>query len=229
MNIVRVVRNNKLLSQTFFSFGGCDESLISFDDKDVIKDNTPSSVAFVNQGSKVLKLVKPRSWHEIGKFFYGRSRMSKELKGNHLLRSLGLSVANIEAYGYGLPAKPYEYLGFFLMENLYNRGCKSAEQVFSQETLNADERKEFFVSFLADFQLMITNRINFSDLTLSNVFLSESHKPIWIDTGVTLYSALSKKKFNLKCEYTLNRFLRRHQQDLNEAEKGLIKEILLKL
>ena len=217
-------------SQIFIGCCNSDQvgSKINVVKEDIIRDYNASLVAAIADDQWILKLVKPRSIHEYFKMLWFASRASKEVKGNFLLKSIGIDVPQIVEYGYGfIPASNYHYIGFIVMENLRLRNFDDAQEMMHRGSFETETRKIFFAKLCKDIATMRANRVVFNDLKLGNVFSDENGDAIWIDTGVSCYSLLKSNKFRSKHNFSLNRFLKRHEKILNESEVKQIKSLLI--
>ena len=195
---------------------------------DVIKDNAPSLVCKINQGEYILKCVKPRRIHEFSKMLWGRSRLSKEIKGNFVLKKLGLRTPEIIDIGYGfIPTLGYKYLGYYIMDNIENTGFLNADHLIKGNYLSKENRQIFIHNVFNDLKVMMEHGVIFSDLKLKNIHSDLEGNTNWIDTGITRYSIYNKKKFAKKFNGTLQRFLRISSDYLYEEEKELFLQLTI--
>ena len=211
MSLISIIKDNQYLEAKFLSSFSVKKREVHFSSSNILKNDNRSLVSLVKGSDTILKMVRPRSWHEYGKYLYGRSRISKELKGNKMLKSLGVAAPKILLYGYGFPFYGQNYLGFMIMENLESKGIFEAKKLFLLDKLSDAQRGDFFEGLLCDLRLMKDNRLIYSDLMLDNIFVDRDMKPVWIDTGVTKYSNFSEKKFKAKNQYAINRFIKVHE------------------
>ncbi|MAD44736.1 MAG: hypothetical protein CMI02_17575 [Oceanospirillaceae bacterium] len=194
--------------------------LIQVHADNVIIDHKPSLLAKNPGQTTVLKLVKPRKKIEYIKMLYNHSRLTKEVKGNELMKSLGFRVPAI--YESGITLMPFmlpEYLGYYVMEDLHEAGFTEVIHHLSNEATPAEERRSMLAQVRAGLKTMADHRIVFSDFHFDNVLVNDQGVMAWIDTGVTYYPAYRRnfeKKFNFTIKRLLNSGYGRH---LNDAEK----------
>jgi predicted unusual protein kinase regulating ubiquinone biosynthesis (AarF/ABC1/UbiB family) len=77
---------------------------------------------------------------------------------------------------------------------------------------------------------MRDNRIVFSDFHLDNIFANEVGDINWIDTGITTYSPINEKKFHLKYNQSIIRYINYEYEGeilLSQNEKAIFKELLI--
>ncbi len=196
--------------------------------KNIVKNDVPSLVAVDEENQLVVKMVKPRSWHEVVKLLWGRSRLHKEVNGNNLLRSLDIKTANIKGIFVGLiPTRKYQYLGFYLMDDLHYQGYEDAFDCLRFKQLNKASRERLINNFYDDLQKMKGKRLLFADLKLNNVFSDSDGNIAWIDTGVCCYGSFSKARYKQKFNHSLDRFFRIYQSWLSESEIAKIQSLKL--
>lgn len=226
--ITRIKKDSGFLPQLFYRLAPAGSSgSVVFNIVNIIKEHTPSTIALLDDQSKVLKLIKPRRWHEYIKLLTARSRLSKEVRGNFILRSLGIGVPKIYEYGLGLfPTRQYKYIGYYVMENLNMSSYEDVSSLIWGDKLSDQVRYQLFENVFNDILIMRDNRIVFSDITYGNIFSDKEGKIIWIDTGVTTYSRFNNKKFKEKYNFSLNRFLTIHKDSFTEKECERAKAIL---
>ena len=211
--------SNEPKSQSFFTTFSQSGLPLSHSLESIIRDATPSTVAITRQDHHILKLIKPRSWHEYFKMFWGHSRYHKEIQGNYLLRKIGLQVPEIYETGIGSPATQYEYLGFYIMENLQKRGFDTLLSRLESGSLTPEKRNQLFGDMLAGLQRMKHHRIVFTDFHLENVMVNDNDELVWIDTGVTRYHWYSKPLFRKKLKRSIKRLLSYHGGDFFNAQE----------
>lgn len=227
-NLVKVTNGNTEVPQLFFrkryntTQYPSEYTLIK-----TLKNHTPSLVAICNHKGLVLKLIRPRKYHEVVKLLWNHSRLSKETRGNRTLSKLGLNVPTIHEAGFGLiPAKKYEFIGYYLMDNLSEKGYDEVFNIF-QEKISEELREKLFNEILNGLKLMQYNRIVFTDFTLGNVFGNTNGELIWIDTGVTHYNKISQSKFIKKNNNSMERLARIHKDLLTQQEKIKVRTLLM--
>jgi len=193
----------------------------------IIHDSPPSIVAITQEDQHILKLIKPRSWHEYFKLFWRHSRYHKEIKGNLLLRRIGLQVPEIYETGIGLiPTSHYDYLGFYIMENLKKRGFETVLDYFRDPDLSPAYRQKLFASMIADLEKMRKHLVLFNDLHLRNIMATPNGEIAWIDTGVTHFHWYSRKKFQKKFRDSVSRLINYYDDNLlNESELQRLKAL----
>ncbi len=228
--ITKVSVCGKVVPQLFFrrTYKEKAPADLSYDIDKVLQDHTPSLVGVTNQKDIVLKLIRPRRWHEIAKLFWGHSRVSKEIRGNFKFQDLGLNIPEIFESGYAfLPVTHYEFIGYYLMENLATKGYDEVFNLFHQEDLTSELRKMLFSQICDGLKTLQNNRIVFTDFTLGNVFGGEDGSLFWIDTGVSSYNRLEQNKFIKKNNQSIERFVSIHNDLLLEEEKQQIRQLKL--
>ena len=193
----------------------------------IIQDSRPSVVAITREDQHIMKLIKPRSWHEYFKLFWRHSRYHKEIKGNLLLRRIGLQVPEIYETGIGLiPAARYGYLGFYIMENLEKRGFKTVLDYFEDPKLPQEQRQQLFDSIVSSLEKMRENLVLFNDLHLRNIMATPSGDMAWIDTGVTHFHWYSRKKFQNKFRSSVSRLINCYDGSLfSQSEQQRLKAL----
>lgn len=229
LNIVKINIEKIAVPQLFFRFTTTLKNAPgSYQLDKILQDHTPSLVAISDHNDLVLKLIRPRKIHEIVKLLWRHSRLSKEVNGNSRLAGLGLHVPEISEVGYALmPAKRYEYIGYYIMENLSQSGYEEVFELFHQTDLSIESRSKLFTAIYEGLLLMRDNNVVFSDFTLGNVFGDRKGKLIWIDTGVTSFSRLNQKKFEQKYNFAVRRFIKIHQELLLASEIQQAQSLLI--
>jgi serine/threonine protein kinase len=199
--------------------------------KKILVDHTPSLVGTLKESKFIIKFIKARSWHEYLKLLWNRSRITKEIRGSKLLEGLNLNVPKIHETGFGIiPSMKYEYLGYYIMENLYLSGFKELSKLIKKEEFSNDIRRKVILSIYEGLKVMRDNRIVFSDFHLDNIFANEVGDINWIDTGITTYSPINKKKFHLKYNQSIIRYINYEYEGeilLSQNEKAIFKELLI--
>lgn len=174
----------------------------------VLIDHNASLVAVLPKSDLVIKFIKARSWHEYLKLLWNHSRLTKEVKGCSLLRSLGLRVPEIYEVGYGLiPSPRHKYLGYYIMENLTKSDYHELSRLIKDNMISSSIRKKIMQSVHDGLKTMRDHNIVFSDFHLDNVFANQSGDLAWIDTGVTTYKTFNKEKFRKKYNHSINRYI----------------------
>lgn len=196
--------------------------------EDIIIKNTAALIGTSDQQRNIVKLIEPRKWHEIAKMFWNRSRVHKEVRGNRLLKAIGVRVPCIHVYGIAyLPSFDYRYIGFIQMDNLIYQGAQDASHLlYWDNKLPVDIRERVYGNIIADLKKMRAHRIVFSDLTLGNIMVYADGTIAWIDTGVTQYSVFNTSAFTKKFAYSINRFLDIHRNVLTESEFSLFQPLI---
>ena len=198
-------------------------------DKSLIIDHKPSLVGYDVHSQRVIKLIKARTWHEYLKLFWGHSRAHKEIVGNQIMRRLGFRVPEVYRIGYGLlPSMNFQYLGFYVMENMSEQGFVPVRDLIDQGKLVGSERQAVITEVVDGLKKMQAHRIVFTDFHLENVMLNPKGELAWLDTGITTYSIFKQKKFLKKNNYSLERLIRYYRQDyFSDTEQSLIRTLLL--
>ena len=198
--------------------------------KIVLTDNAPSTVLVTEQDQHILKLIRPRKWQEYFKLLWGHSRYQKEIKGNYMLRKIGLQVPEIYETAIGIiPTARYRYLGYYVMENLSKRGFSTLLSQFKNPDLSVDERQQLFEKMLAGLKRMKLHRIVFTDFHLENVMVNQSGELAWIDTGITHYPWYRAHLMRGKLKKSIERLARFHGNDFFTAhEKQSLKSLVNK-
>ncbi len=81
-----------------------------------IKNDEISRVIETTQGY-VVKNIKPQTWHDYLRVFFGTSKISAELRSCIFLQNLGLRVLNILEYGMAfIPRHLWGVLDYYLMK-----------------------------------------------------------------------------------------------------------------
>ncbi len=221
MNISRIQTSDEY-RQSFIHFKPQNVRSLHFRNSDIIKDNNPSLVCKIDRKNYILKCVKPRRFHEYFKMLWGRSRLTKEINGNYFLRSIGLMTPDIIDIGYGLiPIKGYRFIGYYIMKNIEESGFYNSDWLIKEHKLSDENRSRFIKNVHDDIKLMLQHHTIFSDLKLKNIHADLSGNTNWIDTGITRYHQLNQKKFKLKFNGTLDRFLKISDKELSLEEKKL--------
>jgi serine/threonine protein kinase len=200
--------------------------------KNILIDHTPSLLGTLEESELIIKFIRARSWHEYLKLFWNRSRITKEIKGNKLLAGLHLNVPKIYETGLGIiPSMKHEYLGYYIMDNLSQSGYQELSKLIKDGALNEPMREKIMCSVYEGLKVMRDKRIVFSDFHLDNIFSNDNGKIVWIDTGVTTYQVLNKKRFINKFNYSITRFIfycRDRGNTLNNQELLLFNKLLIK-
>jgi tRNA A-37 threonylcarbamoyl transferase component Bud32 len=192
-------------------------------------DHTPSTLAHLVRGEAVLKMIKARSWHEYVKTWWGHSRLFKEVKGNHRLKSLGLNVAEIFEIGFKLIPDEDRYIGYYIMQDLESVGASEAYSELLKGNISGRMRSALFNRLVKELRKMREFGIVFSDCHLKNIFVKNNGEIIWIDTGVTCYLNPKGKRFKKKFNYSIERFAGYHNNPaaMNAEESELIRSLLI--
>jgi len=231
MNIIKVILENGNSTQPFLRFTYTNQSktkLHRIHIKKSLVDHTPSLVAVSNENNLVLKLIKPRRSLEIAKLLTGRSRLSKEVRGALLLKKHGFKTPTIHEVGYGLfPTKPFQFLGYYLMDNLDNLGFTEVFKLYQSTNLDKALREKSYCNIIGGLRYLRDHHIGLFDFTLGNVFANDSGEIMWIDTGTSLYRKATPK-FKLKYNHSIERFIRIHKDLLNDQEVTLARQLLFK-
>lgn len=194
--------------------------------KTVIKDYIPSLVIAMPEEKAILKLIRARKWVEYVKLLWNRSRASKEITGNNLLKKIGVHVPAIFESGLGLfPAKGYQFLGYYIMQDLQCQGFENSRFLFLENRIKPEQRRAFLDNVLKDVRKMRDNHIVFNDFKLENIFCNDAGDTVWIDTGVTYYPAYRQMKFIKKHNDAIDYFLLHHEKFLTTDETGDVKKL----
>jgi hypothetical protein len=201
--------------------------------KTILIDHTPSLVATLQESGLVIKFIRARSWHEYLKLLWNRSRITKEIKGNQLLKSIGLRVPKIHETGFGIiPSKRHEYLGYYIMDNLSHSGFQELSKLIIEEELDDLMREKIMFAVYEGLKVMRDHRIVFSDFHLDNVFANGIGNITWIDTGITTYNPINKKKFCFKYNQSITRYINYEYEGkilLSQDEKAIFKKLMITL
>ncbi len=202
------------------------ESYLDVSGNPVIKDYIPSLVIAMPGEKAILKLIRARKWVEYAKLLWNRSRASKEVAGNRLLKKIGVKVPEILENGLGLiPSGNYQFLGYYIMEDLQCQGFENSRFLFLNETIRAGQRQVFLKNVIRDVRNMFNNRIVFNDFKLENIFCNADGETVWIDTGITLFSGFRKRKFIKKHNEAIDYFLHHHEKFLDVEEIAAFKNL----
>lgn len=214
-------------SQSFIATSHQADHTLNHQVDQVLCDANASTVFVTRKDQHVLKLIRPRRWHEYFKLLWGHSRYQKEIKGNRLLRNIGLNTPEIYETAIGLmPSSRYQYLGYYVMENLNKRDFVT---LFSYlETLSPDnsERQTLFDIVIDGLTRMKAESIVFTDFHLNNVMVNQKGEFIWIDTGVTHYPWYRKHLMRKKLQHSIQRLIQFHGEDFfTEQEKRVLESV----
>ena len=197
----------------------------------VLVDHIPSLVGILKDSGLVIKFIRARSWHEYIKLLWNHSRITKEIRGSELLQKLGLNVPKIHEVGFGImPSKKYEYLGYYIMENLTPSGFQELSKLIKEDAIDDVIREKIMIAVYHGLKDMRENHIVFSDFHLDNVFANDSGDIVWIDPGVTTYTKFNEKKFRDKFNYSINRYIfycSDRGNTLTDKETALFRSLLL--
>jgi serine/threonine protein kinase len=198
----------------------------------VLVDHTPSLVGTLEESEFIIKFIRARSWHEYLKLLWNRSRITKEIRGSKLLAELNLNVPKIYETGLGIiPSMKHEYLGYYVMENLSQSGYQELSKLMKDGVLNEPMREKIMYSVYKGLKVMRDKRIVFSDFHLDNIFSNNNGDIVWIDTGVTTYHILNKKRFIDKFNFSITRFIfycSDRGNTLNNQELFIFNKLLIK-
>ena len=138
-----------------------------------------------------------------------RSRLSKEVRGNELMRSVGIRVPEIKESGYHpFPVTTKRFLGYYIMENMTREGFVELGEVLKDDDFDASMGKLVLQNVIRDIRSMADHSIVFSDLHLGNILINKQGDTAWIDTGVTHYSFGRGYKFPRKFNDSIKRLLK---------------------
>jgi len=230
ISITTIIHDAPSVSQQFlkFSWDGKKRAIDALKNGKLIRDYNASQVIALEDSQQILKLVKPRRMLECVKLLWAASRANKEVQGNLLLSNLGIGVPELVDFGYGFfPGNNYRYIGFMVMEDLSARDCEDVRDMMKKPEFNEVSRNHFFSRLYKDIITMRDHHIIFNDLKLGNMFSDLSGNLVWIDTGVSRYAFYQNKKFKIKYNFSLNRFLERHKDVLSDKEKEQISCLIL--
>lgn len=198
----------------------------------ILVDHKPSLVASLNGSDFIIKFVKARSWHEYMKLLWNHSRITKEIKGTSILQKLGLNVPAIYEVGYGIiPSLKYEYLGYYIMENLTHSGFQELSGLIKDGAIDDTMRNKIMLSVHDGLKIMRDNRAVFSDFHLDNIFSNNDGEITWIDAGVTTYNKMNEKKFIKKFNYSITRYMfycNDRGNTLSQKETDMFNALLIK-
>ena len=203
-----------------------DFSVLVPEDYDIILQSKRSFVVRLKSTNDILKVVKPISYHEKMKFFWCRSRIHKEIRGNLYLASLGFRVPKIFCSGYSLfPFGFNEGLGLYIMENLNLNGFINIDEAIYAKKIDKQTRIEFFTRFIEELNTMSKkSRFIYTDLTLGNVMYNPKTKEVaWIDTGLSSFSKAVQK---IKFKNSIIRFVDIHNQHLEDPEAAILNQYI---
>ncbi|MDK2779424.1 MAG: hypothetical protein KYX62_17405 [Pseudomonadota bacterium] len=193
----------------------------------ILEERRPSLLTLTHNGERVLKLIKPRTWHEYFKLFWFHSRVSKEIKGNRTLASIGLRTPTIYEAGISIfPARDFRYIGYYCMENLSSAGYQEVYRYYKSLDDNSELRARITENLIHDLLEMRRHSIVFSDLHLNNVFADEQGKICWIDTGIIKFRSDSSARFRKKYDQSVIRLLDfyRSEKVMTDQEKQLVRQ-----
>jgi tRNA A-37 threonylcarbamoyl transferase component Bud32 len=180
--------------------------------EELIIDHTPSTVGYANSRKSIIKLVKPRSWHEKIKLAWGHSRIDKELQGFKSLQKLNIRTPEILYYGFRpLLSFRQKYIGFHITENLSLRGDIECYSLFCDGKTSASTRLDVIDNICSALLLLKSKRLVFTDFHLSNVFVDNENNITLIDPGLSKYYLNSG--LNKKLSKSIHRFLSYHGDD----------------
>jgi tRNA A-37 threonylcarbamoyl transferase component Bud32 len=198
----------------------------------ILVDHKPSLVASLNESDFIIKFVKARSWHEYMKLLWNHSRITKEIKGTSILQKLGLNVPEIYEVGYGIiPSLKYEYLGYYIMENLTHSGFQELSALIKDGAIDDTMRSKIMLAVHDGLKKMHDNRAVFSDFHLDNIFSNDDGEITWIDAGVTTYNRMNEKKFIKKFNYSITRYMfycNDRGNTLSQKETDLFNTLLIR-
>lgn len=148
----------------------------------IIKDDRISRVFELADG-RFIKFVKKRTWHEVVRLFFFKSKITKELRSNVALAHMGFNVPVILEYGMALlPNQIWGVLGYYLMEPV--KGDIAFERLPS---LSDEGQKNFAENLKQDLKKLHKNQIVYNDLSLRNMFCTSEGDIYWIDTSIRKY------------------------------------------
>ena len=195
----------------------------------IVEERNTSIVTLADNGKKVIKFIKPRSWEEYLKHLWFHCRVYKEIRGNRALAALGLRTPKIYEVGTSIlpfPTKNFKYLGYHCMENLYEAGYEEAYNFYKKLDEADPVRAIITQNIIRDVLKMRKAHIVFSDLHLKNVFADGEGNIAWIDTGIIKCRSAEVPKFRTKYNRSIDRLLNfyRDERVLSETEKAQIRE-----
>ncbi|HEY9033292.1 MAG TPA: hypothetical protein VIN71_05080 [Pseudomonadales bacterium] len=223
LDIITPVNRQRYLSSRTAIHPG---ALLDASQQPVMKDYLPSLVIRLPQQQQVLKLVRARKWVEYAKMLWGRSRASKEIRGNLLLHEAGIAVPAISEYGYGLfPARAYQFIGYYIMQDLQPLGFDNARFLFLENRIDGERRHRFLANLVHDVKRMQQQRIVFNDLKFENIFCNAAGDICWIDTGVSVYPRWQQGKFRRKHNDAIDYLLLHHEKFLTAGEAAMLRSL----
>lgn len=189
-------------------------------------DHKPSYVAVSQSERYIIKLIRPRKWHERVKMLWLHSRLHKEIAGNRLLARQGFRVPEIMESGSSFPAIiPAPFLGYYIMENLKSSGFREVKELFIQ---HPELRSQVLERVIDGLRRMRDQHIVFSDFHLTNVMVNDQGELAWIDTGITHYQWYRRYKFAKKFNFSINRLIKYYSNDFfTEQERQQVRQLLI--
>lgn len=192
--------------------------------EELIIDHTPSTVGYSDSKKSIIKLIKPRSWHENIKLIWGHSRIDKELRGFRVLQELNIQTPQVFYYGFRpLLALKQKFIGFHVTENLCLNDHIECYELFSDKTTSRERRLNIIMNICEQLSTLERNNIVFTDFHLSNVFVDANNRITLIDPGLSKYHF--KKKLNKKLTKSIKRLLIHHGSEFFTTEE---KEYIMK-
>lgn len=180
--------------------------------EELIIDHTPSTVGYSHSKKSIVKLIKPRSWHENIKLIWGHSRIDKELRGFKSLQKLNIRTPEVLYYGFRpLLLFRQKYIGFHITENLSLRGDIECYSLFCDSGTSASTRLDVIDNICSALLSLKSKRLVFTDFHLSNVFVDNKNNITLIDPGLSKYYLNSG--LNKKLSKSIHRFLSYHGDD----------------
>lgn len=216
-------KNERL--QLFLTCGATKKASVTLTLKETLLDHVPSTVGTLKAENKVIKLIKPRSWHEHFKIYWGKGRLFEEIRGNRLFQDIGIQTPLIYQYGVSLVPKPSnQYIGYYVMENLTSSGYQLAYESFNHSA-NPKKRQAVLAAFIHDLQIIKQNRLVFIDLHLGQVYCNDKNQLCWLDIGVKHYSEKQQKRFQQRFNTSINRLLVDTNSQFLAEEKAQIEAL----
>lgn len=163
-----------------------------------------SDVYRSKNGTYIIKFIGSRSYHERFKIFWLHSRFDKEIRGNKLLKEIGLNVPSIFEYGrsYNVFQK---HLGYYVMSDMTQAGYSDLSDFLVNNESKPKLLKKIWGNIISDLEKMYRKRVVYSDLHFGNIMVNELGDIVWIDTGVTQYTRIRKEKLNEKFKSSIRR------------------------
>ena len=215
--------DNNPVSHTFFVTKHCAHKTGC-----ILSDQRSGTVAVLHT-KYILKLVKGRSWHEYVRLLWGRSRLSKEVKGNSLMVRAGLRVPQLAEIGITvMPWKKDSYLGYYCMEDMTDSGYCELENWLKQPGRTTGEIAAIIHAIASDIKKLMQKKLVYTDINKRNIYINSDHEIAWIDTGISKYHFFTVAKFRKHHNKSLSKFIQLNKDiHLTEQQLWPLTDILL--